>query len=73
MSLGKVCFSLQGVARQIPLDRVLEGVRALEELLAGLGTIGPLAGINVLVQELPEVVGHVQHLQVTGQPWEVGG
>ena len=67
-----MCSSLQGVAREVPLDRVLEGVRALEELLAGLGTVGPLAGINVLVQQLPEVVGHVQHLQVTGQPWEGG-
>ena len=59
---------LQGVSREVPLDGVLEGVGTLEELCALLLTKGPLGGIHVLVQKLPELIGHVENLEVLGQP-----
>ena len=58
---------LQRVSGEIPLDGVLQGVGAGEELLALLLSKGPLAGVHVLVEELPELVGKVHHLQVFGQ------
>merc|ERR1719444_294792 len=36
------------------------------EFLAGLGTDGALAGVNVLVEDFPEVIGHAQKLEVLG-------
>ena len=62
---------LEGVAGEVSLDRVLDGVGALEELLAGLLAIGPLGGVQVLVQQLPEVIWHVQDLKVSRHPEKV--
>ena len=61
-------WQLQGVAGEVALDGLLEAVGALEELLTLLGSGGPLAGVQVLIQQLPEVIRHVQHLQVSSQP-----
>lgn len=61
-------IGLQGVSREIPLDRVLQGVGALEELLALLLSNRSLRSIKVFIKELPEVIGHVENLKVTGKP-----
>ena len=61
---------LQGVSREVPLDGILQRVGTLEELSAFLLSKGPLRGVHVLVQQLPELVGHVQNLEVLGQPGE---
>lgn len=58
---------LQGVSREIPLDRFLKRIRALEELFAFLVSDGSLRGIEVFIEELPEVIGHVENLEVTGK------
>ena len=58
---------LQRVSREVPLDGVLEGVGTLEELLALLLSKRSLAGVHVLVEKLPELVGKVHHLQILGQ------
>ena len=60
--------TLQRVAGEVSLDGVPEGVGALEHLAAGLLPVGPLAGVQVLVEDLPEVVGHVHDLEVLGEP-----
>eukprot|EP00091_Calanus_sinicus_P017340 TRINITY_DN3744_c0_g1_i2.p1 TRINITY_DN3744_c0_g1~~TRINITY_DN3744_c0_g1_i2.p1 ORF type:complete len:111 (+),score=10.20 TRINITY_DN3744_c0_g1_i2:654-986(+) len=60
-------LGLQGVSRQIPLDRVLQGIGALEELLALLLSNRSLRSIKVFIKELPEVIGHVENLKVTGK------
>jgi len=65
--LSGVIPILQRVSREVPLDGVLEGVGTLEELCALLLTQGPLGGIHVLVQKLPELIGHVENLEVLGQ------
>ena len=66
------CFfsntKLQGVSREVPLDGVLQGVGTLEELLALLLAERPLAGVHVLIQQLPELIGQVHHLQILGEP-----
>ena len=59
---------LEGVSREVPLDGVLQRVGTLEELLALLLAQRSLAGVHVLVQELPELIGQVHDLQVLGQP-----
>ena len=64
-SIGNI---LQGVSGEIPLDGLLQGVGALEELLALLLSERSLAGVHVLIQELPELVGKVHHLQILGEP-----
>ena len=61
---------LEGVSREVPLDGVLQRVGTLEELSAFLLSKGPLRGVHVLVQQLPELIGHVQNLEVLGQPGE---
>jgi len=58
---------LQGVSREVPLDGILQRVGTLEELSAFLLSKGPLRGVHVLVQQLPELIGHVQNLEVLGQ------
>ena len=69
MSQSQVEFpALQGVSGEVPLDWLLDWVGALEELFAGLLAIGSLGGVQVLVQQLPEVIGHVQHLKVPRHP-----
>lgn len=65
------CPALQGVSGEVPLDWLLDWVGALEELLAGLLAIGSLGGVQVLVQQLPEVIGHVQDLKVPCHPEKV--
>lgn len=60
-------IGLQGVSGEIPLDRVLQGVGALEELLALLLSNRSLRSIKVFIKELPEVIGHVENLKVTGK------
>ena len=64
----RICSLLQRVSREVPLDRVLEGVGTLEELCALLLAQGPLGGIHVFVQKLPELIRHVENLEVLGQP-----
>ena len=61
-------MDLQGVSGEIPLVRILQGVGALEELLTTLLSNRSLRSIKVFVKELPEVIGHVQNLEVTGKP-----
>ena len=61
---------LQRVSREVPLDGILQRVGTLEELSAFLLSKGPLRGVHVLVQQLPELIGHVQNLEVLGQPGE---
>jgi len=60
-------MDLQGVSGEIPLVRILQGVGALEELLTTLLSNRSLRSIKVFVKELPEVIGHVENLQVTGK------
>ena len=59
---------LQRVSAEVPLDGVLKGVGTLEELLALLLFKGPLAGVHVFIQQLPELIGQVHHLQILGEP-----
>ena len=61
---------LQGVSREVPLDGIFQRVGTLEELSAFLLSKRPLRGVHVLVQQLPELIGHVQNLEVLGQPGE---
>jgi len=63
-SIGK---NLQRVSGEIPLDGLLQGVGALEELLALLLSERSLAGVHVLIDQLPELVGKVHHLQVLSE------
>jgi len=65
--LSGVIPILKRVSREVPLDGVLEGVGTLEELLALLLSKRSLAGVHVLVEKLPELVGKVHHLQILGQ------
>lgn len=58
--------SLEAVAAQVPLDGVLDGVGALEELGALLLLLGTGVGIEVFVEEFPHVVGQAQDLEVLG-------
>ena len=60
--------ALQGVSWEVPLDRLLDWVGALEELFASLLAIGSLGSVHVFVQQLPEVIWHVQDLKVSGHP-----
>ena len=66
--VGRWSTCLQRVAGKVSLDRVSEGVGALEHLAARLLAVGPVAGVDVLVEDLPEVVGHVHDLEVLGEP-----
>ena len=61
-------LNLERVSRKVPLDGILQGVGTLEELLALLLSEGPLAGVHVLIQQLPELIGQVHHLQILGEP-----
>ena len=61
-------LNLERVSRKVPLDGILQGVGTLEELLALLLAERSLAGVHVLVQELPELIGQVHHLQILGEP-----
>ena len=63
--------ALQGVSWEVPLDRLLDWVGALEELFASLLAIGSLGSVHVFVQQLPEVIRHVQDLKVSGHPEKV--
>jgi len=63
-SIGKI---LQGVSGEIPLDGFLQGVGTLEELLALFLSERSLAGVHVLINQLPELIGKVHHLQVLGE------
>ena len=62
---------LQGVSIEIPLHGILEGVGALEELLTLLLSNRSLRGIEVFIKELPEVIGHVQNLEIASKPKKV--
>ena len=68
VSVSQVESPLQGVSGEVPLDRVLDWVGALEELFAGLLALRSLGGVQVLVQQLPEVIWHVEHLKVARHP-----
>ena len=68
VSQSLVGCPLQGVPWEVPLDWILDGVGALEELFTGLLALRPLRGVHVLIQQLPEVVWHVQDLEITGHP-----
>jgi len=50
----------------VPLHGVVDGVVALEEILARLLLVGAGIGVHVLIQKLPHVVGEVQDLEVLG-------
>jgi len=50
----------------VPLHGVVDGVVALEEILARLLLVGAGIGVHVLIQKLPHVVGKVQDLEVLG-------
>ena len=52
----------------VPLHGVLDGVGAGEELLARLLLVSTGAGVHVLIEQLPHVVGQVQDLEVLGIP-----
>ena len=52
----------------VPLHGVVDGVVALEEILARLLLVGAGIGVHVLIQKLPHVVGEVQDLEVLGIP-----
>jgi len=58
--------ALQAVAAQVPLDGVLDGVGALEELSAFLLLFSTGVGIQVFIQKFPHVVGKAQDFQVFG-------
>ena len=61
-------LSLQRVSGEVSLNGVLDGVGALKHLSALLLSSGSLAGVHVLVEDLPEVIGHVEDLEVLGEP-----
>ena len=59
---------MQAVSADVPLEGVLDGVGALEVLLAVLVGLSARVGVEVLVQELPHVVGQGEDLEVLGVP-----
>ena len=59
---------LQRISREVPLDGLLQRVRALEELSAFLLSKRSLRSIHVFIKQFPELIGHVQNLQVLGKP-----
>ena len=59
---------MQAVSADVPLEGVLDGVGALEVLLAVLVGVGARVGVQVLVQEFSHVVGQGQDLEVLGVP-----
>ena len=65
---GWLYLDLKRVSREVPLDGIFQGVGTLEELLALLLFKGPLAGVHVFIQQLPELIGQVHHLQILGEP-----
>ncbi len=52
------------VAREVSLERVLDGVRALEVLFAILVGICACVCVQVFVEQFPHVVGQAKDLQV---------
>lgn len=58
--------SLQAVAAQVPLEGVLDGEGAGEELVALLVHLGGGVGVEVFVEEIPHVVGEGEDLEVLG-------
>ena len=59
-------YSLLEVIADIPHDRVLEGVWALEKIGALLSLLGSCIGIHVFVEQFPEVIGETECLKVAG-------
>lgn len=59
-------MGLEAVATDVPLEGILDGVGALEELFASLVLLGARVGVQVFVKEFPHVVGKAQDLEVLG-------
>ena len=63
-----VSWRLKRVSVEAPLDGVGDGEGAVEDLLAVLLSAGLLAGVHVLVEDVPDVIGQVEVLQQAGEP-----
>jgi len=61
---------LEAVSVGVLLHRLLDGIGALEELLAGLVLLSAGVGVQVLVQKFPHVVRKAQDLEILGVPEE---
>ena len=61
-----VALLLEVVPADVPLDGVLEREGALVELCALLVQLRVLVGVAILVEELVQVVGQAEGLEVTG-------
>jgi len=57
---------LEAVAIEVPLDRILDGVGALEEFGAFFLLVSTAVGIQVFVEEFPHVIGQAEDFQVFG-------
>jgi hypothetical protein len=55
---------LEAVVSDVVLDRVLYRVRALEVLAAVLALVRPRVGVEVLVEQLSQLVGKAEALEV---------
>jgi len=57
---------LEAVAIEVPLDRILDGVGALEEFFAFFLLVSTAVGIQIFVEEFPHVIGQAEDFQVFG-------
>jgi hypothetical protein len=57
---------LEAVAIEVPLDRILDGVGALEEFFAFFLLVSTAVGIQIFVEEFPHIIGQAEDFQVFG-------
>merc|ERR1711936_1259534 len=62
---GDIHF-LQAVAVEVPLDRILDGVGALEEFGAFFLLVSTAVGIQVFVEEFPHIIRQAEDFQIFG-------
>ena len=57
---------LEAVAIEVPLDRILDGVGALEEFGAFFLLVSTAVGIQVFVEEFPHIIRQAEDFQIFG-------
>jgi len=57
---------LEAVAIEVPLDRILDGVGALEEFFAFLLLVSTAVGIQVFIEEFPHIIRQAEDFQIFG-------
>ena len=57
---------LQAVAIEVPFDRILNGVGALEEFGTFLLLVSAAVGIQVFIEEFPHIIRQAEDFQIFG-------